>query len=38
LPTNKLRDGRMERLKVYAGSEHKHEAQKPETLSVKGAK
>lgn len=37
LPTNKLRDGRMERLKVYAGSDHKHEAQKPETLSVKEA-
>ena len=38
LPTNKLRDDRMERLKVYAGSEHKHEAQKPEILSVKDAK
>lgn len=29
LPNNKLRDGRMTRLFVYKGSEHKHEAQKP---------
>lgn len=29
LPKNKLRDGRMNRLFVYKGSEHKHEAQKP---------
>lgn len=34
LPVNKLRDGRLARLKVYAGSEHQHEAQKPEKLSV----
>lgn len=27
LPKNKLRDPRMSRLKVYAGSEHKHESQ-----------
>ena len=38
LPTNKLRDGRLERLKVYAGADHKHDAQKPEVLSVKEAK
>jgi large subunit ribosomal protein L13 len=38
LPVNKLRDGRLARLKVYAGSEHQHEAQKPETLSLKGTK
>lgn len=38
LPVNKLRDGRLDRLKVYAGSEHKHEAQKPKALSVKEAK
>lgn len=38
LPVNKLRPGRLERLKVYAGSEHNHEAQKPEVLSVKEAK
>jgi large subunit ribosomal protein L13 len=35
LPVNKLRDGRLARLKVYAGSEHQHEAQKPERFSVK---
>jgi large subunit ribosomal protein L13 len=29
LPKNKLRDGRMNRLFVYKGSEHKHDAQKP---------
>ncbi len=38
LPVNKLRDARLERLKIYAGSDHKHEAQKPEVLSVKDAK
>lgn len=38
LPVNKLRPGRLERLKVYAGAEHNHEAQKPEKLSLKGAK
>ncbi len=35
LPVNKLRDGRLARLKVYAGPEHNHEAQKPKALSVK---
>ncbi len=35
LPVNKLRDGRLARLKVYAGAEHNHEAQKPQTLSLK---
>jgi large subunit ribosomal protein L13 len=29
LPQNKLHDGRMSRLLVYKGDEHKHEAQKP---------
>lgn len=38
LPVNKLRDGRLDRLKIYAGSEHNHEAQKPEAISVKEAK
>jgi large subunit ribosomal protein L13 len=38
LPVNKLRDGRLGRLKVYAGSEHQHEAQKPEKISVKDVK
>jgi large subunit ribosomal protein L13 len=38
LPVNKLRDGRLARLKIYQGSEHNHEAQKPESISVKGSK
>jgi large subunit ribosomal protein L13 len=38
LPVNKLRDERLARLKVYADGEHKHEAQKPVTISVKEAK
>ena len=37
LPVNKLRDDRLARLKIYAGAEHKHEAQKPETISLKPA-
>jgi large subunit ribosomal protein L13 len=35
VPVNKLRDERMKRLKVYTGSEHNHEAQKPEVISFK---
>ena len=38
LPVNKLRDGRLQRLKVYAGSEHQHEPQKPTLISVKDKK
>ena len=38
LPVNKLRDGRLQRLKLYAGAEHTHAPQKPETLNLKGAK
>jgi large subunit ribosomal protein L13 len=38
LPVNKLRDARLARLKVYADADHKHEAQKPETLAVKEGK
>lgn len=38
LPANKLRDGRLARLKLYAGAEHNHAAQKPEMLSLKGTK
>lgn len=38
LPVNKLRPARLERLKVYAGAEHQHEAQKPEVISVKEGK
>jgi large subunit ribosomal protein L13 len=34
LPVNKLRDGRLARLKVYAGAEHTHAPQKPVTLSM----
>jgi large subunit ribosomal protein L13 len=38
LPVNKLRDGRLLRLKVYAGSEHNHAAQKPQVISIKDVK
>jgi large subunit ribosomal protein L13 len=38
LPVNKLRDQRLARLKIYAGPEHNHAAQKPQSISVKGAK
>lgn len=38
LPVNKLRDDRLNRLKVYADENHKHEAQKPQTLSLKESK
>lgn len=38
LPVNKLRPGRLDRLKVYAGADHGHEAQKPQALSLKEAK
>ncbi len=33
LPHNKLGDAMIKKLKVYAGSEHEHKAQKPEMLS-----
>jgi large subunit ribosomal protein L13 len=38
LPVNKLRDGRLARMKIYAGTEHNHAAQKPEAISVKEGK
>jgi large subunit ribosomal protein L13 len=38
LPTNKLRDDRLARLKVYAGAIHNHDAQKPQTISLKEGK
>ncbi|MDB5164110.1 MAG: rplM [Candidatus Saccharibacteria bacterium] len=38
LPVNKLRNGRLKRLKIYPGAEHQHEAQKPEVMSAKGSK
>lgn len=34
LPKNKLVDGRIKRLKVYAGEEHNHAAQTPEKVKV----
>lgn len=34
LPKNKLASDRLARLKVYSGSEHQHQAQKPETIGV----
>lgn len=38
LPVNRLRDGRLDRLKIYPGAEHTHEAQKPVTISLKEGK
>lgn len=38
LPVNKLRDGRLARLKIYAGTEHNHAAQKPKAISLKEGK
>ena len=35
IPKNKLRDGRMQRLKVFADNEHTHAPQKPKKLSLK---
>jgi large subunit ribosomal protein L13 len=32
LPTNKMRDVQLRRLKVYAGAAHPHEPQKPQPL------
>jgi large subunit ribosomal protein L13 len=38
LPVNKLRDARLARLKVYASAKHNHEAQKPQSFSLKEGK
>ena len=38
LPVNRLRDGRLLRLKVYADADHKHDPQKPTLISVKDTK
>lgn len=38
LPVNKLRDGRLQRLKIYTGTEHPHDPQKPQVISLKGDK
>ena len=35
LPKNKLQSERMNRLRVFAGSEHSHTAQTPEKVEVK---
>lgn len=34
LPHNKLGDAMIKKLKVYAGPDHKHEAQQPEELKI----
>ena len=34
LPKNKLADQQMAKLKVYAGAEHPHSAQKPQTFEI----
>ncbi len=38
LPVNKLRDGRLARLKIYAGTEHTHAPQQPIALKLKEGK
>lgn len=38
LPVNKLRDDRLKRLKIYAGSEHNHHAQQPEEVKLESRK
>lgn len=35
LPVNKLRDGRLKRLKIYSDGEHAHGPQNPSKLSLK---
>lgn len=35
LPVNKLRDGRLARLKIYPGDVHNHSAQTPEVYALK---
>lgn len=36
LPKNKLSSERMQRLKVFVGTEHAHTAQKPEKITING--
>ena len=38
IPSNKLRAGRLARLKVYNGNKHEHEAQKPKQHDLKETK
>lgn len=35
LPVNKLRKGRLERLKIYEGAEHTHKGQNPKEFDIK---
>ena len=35
LPVNRLREERLSRLKIYSSNEHNHQAQKPESMSLK---
>src|SRR4051794_25167050 len=35
LPVNKLRDGRLKRLKIYRDDKHNHEAQQPKKIDLK---
>jgi large subunit ribosomal protein L13 len=35
LPVNRLRDERLQRLKVYSGAEHQHAPQQPTLISIK---
>lgn len=37
LPKNKLTDERLKRLKIYPTAEHAHQAQSPQTLTIKTA-
>jgi len=36
LPNNKLRNGRLARLKIYEAEDHNHSAQKPVLYELKG--
>jgi len=38
LPVNKLRDGRLKRLKIYNGNEHPHDPQKPQRIDLREGK
>lgn len=38
LPDNKLRPGRLERLKIYEAADHNHHAQTPTVIPVKGTR
>ncbi len=35
LPVNKLREARLARLKIFPGSEHSHQAQSPQTVTLR---